>query len=86
MPSSDTHFKKGNKGRVRGSRNKVSKRVLNAIYKALDDADVSLNTLKDKDLAAFWRIAAAQVPKDVDINHSGNLNVSVVAYSDDDES
>ena len=88
MPSKDTQFVKGQsgnkKGRPKGSKNKVSKRVLNAIYKGLEDADVSLKLLKDKDLAAFWRIAAAQIPKDLDVNHSGNLSVSVIAYQDDD--
>ena len=88
MPSSDTQFKPGHKrgkGRKKGSKNKVSKRVLNAIYKALEDADESINLLKGKDVAAFWRIAAAQVPKDLDINHSGNISISVIDYSEDDE-
>ena len=89
MPSKDTQFVKGQsgnkKGRPKGSKNKVSKKVLNAIYRALDDADDSLNQLKDKDLAAFWRIAAAQVPKDLDVNHSGNINISVIDYQDDTE-
>lgn len=88
MPSKDTQFVKGQsgnkKGRPKGSKNKVSKRVLNAIYRSLEDADESLKLLKSEDLAAFWRIAAAQVPKDLDVNHSGELNVSVVAYIDDD--
>lgn len=88
MPSSDTQFKPGHKrgrGRKKGSKNKVSKRVLNAIYKSLDDADESLKLLKDKDLAAYWRIVAAQIPKDLDINHSGNISVTVVNYSEDDK-
>lgn len=89
MASKDTQFKKGQsgnkKGRPKGSKNKVSKRVLNAIYKALEDADESINLLKGKDVAAFWRIAAAQVPKDFDINHFGNISITVVDYSEDDE-
>ncbi len=87
MPKEDTQFKKGNKGggRKKGSKNKVSKRVLNAIYRALEDADESRKLLKDKELAAFWRIAAAQIPKDLDVNLSGNVSVTVVDYQDDDE-
>ena len=88
MASKDTQFKKGNKagkGRKKGSKNKVSKRVLNAIYKSLEDADESLKLLKDEDLATYWRIVAAQIPKDLDINNSGNISVTVVHYSEDDE-
>ncbi len=88
MASKDTQFKKGNKagqGRRKGSKNKVSKRVLNAIYKSLEDADESLSLLKSEDLATYWRIVAAQIPKDLDINHSGNVSVTVVDYSEDDE-
>ena len=89
MPSSDTQFKPGHKlakGRKKGSKNRVSKRVLNAIYRSLEDADESLNLLKSEDLAAFWRIAAAQIPKDLDVKHSGDVNVSIVDYKPDDES
>ena len=89
MPSSDTQFKPGHKrakGRKKGSKNRVSKRVLNAIYKSLEDADTSLKDLKDKDLGAYWRIAAAQVPKDIDVGVSGGVSVRVVKYSDDENS
>ena len=88
MGSKDTQFKKGNgggPGRPKGSKNKVSKRVLNAIYKSLEDADESLNLLKSEDLAAYWRIAAAQIAKDLDINYSGDISVTIVDYSEDDE-
>ncbi len=88
MPREDTQFKKGNKagkGRKKGSKNKVSKRVLNAIYKSLEDADDSLNLLKSEDLAAYWRIAAAQIPKDFDVKNSGDVTVQIVRYSDLDK-
>ena len=88
MPREDTQFKKGNKagkGRKKGSKNKVSKRVLNAIYRSLEDADDSLNLLKSEDLAAYWRIAAAQIPKDFDVKNSGDVTVQIVRYSDLDK-
>ncbi len=88
MGSKDTQFKKGNgggPGRPKGSKNKVSKRVLDAIYKSLEDADESFNLLKKEDLAAYWRIAAAQIAKDLDINYSGDISVTIVDYEDDDE-
>ncbi len=39
MPKEDTQFKKGNKygGRKKGSKNKISKVALNAIYRDLTD-------------------------------------------------
>lgn len=80
-------FEKGHEkvgGRKKGSKNKVSKRVLNALFEALEDAPESLKLLKAEDLAAFWRIAAAQIPKDLDVNHTGAINVSVVDYAEDD--
>lgn len=89
MPSSDTQFKPGNKagkGRKKGSKNKVSKRVLDAIYKSLADADITIEDLKNKDLAAYWRIAAGQVPKDIDVGVSGGVSVRVVNYEDDKKS
>ena len=86
MPSKDTQFVKGQsgnkKGRPRGSKNKVSKRVLNAIYRSLEDADESLKLLKSEDLAAFWRIAAAQIPKDLDIKQTSDVRITLVQYSD----
>ena len=85
MPSSDTQFKPGHKrgkGRKKGSKNKVSKKVLNAIYENLEDADASLKRLKSENLAAFWRIAAAQIPKDLDIQQTSNVQVSVIQYAD----
>ncbi len=88
MASKDTKFKNGHAGgpgRPKGSKNKVSKRVLNAIYKSLEDADESLKLLKKGDLSAYWRIAAAQIPKDLDINHSGNISISVIDYAEGDE-
>jgi len=86
MPSSDTQFKKGNKGRRSGSKNRISKVALNAIYKDLrENAGASIELLRDKDLATYWRVIAGLIPKDLDINHSGNLNVSVIAYEDDTE-
>ena len=87
MPKEDTQFKKGNKygGRKKGSKNKVSKRVLDAIYKSLEDADESFNLLKKEDLAAYWRIASAHIAKDLDINYSGDVSITIVDYSEDDE-
>ena len=55
-------------------KNKVSKRVLNAIYKSLEDADESLNLLKSEDLAAYRRVIAGLIRKDT---------IQTVNYEDD---
>ena len=73
MASKDTQFKKGNKagkGRRKGSKNKVSKRALDAIYKSLEDADESLKLLKSEDLAAYRRVIAGLIRKDLDVSNS----------------
>ena len=86
MPSSDTQFKKGNKGRKKGSKNKISRVALNAIYRDLqDNAGDSIKLLRDTDLSTYWRVIAGLIPKDLDINHSGNINISVIDYQDDDD-
>ena len=85
-PNKATQFKKGEGGRKKGSKNKISRVALNAIYRDLqDNAGDSIELLRDKDLSTYWRVIAGLIPKDLDINHSGNLNVSVIAYQDDDE-
>ena len=88
MPKEDTQFKKGNKcgGRKKGSKNKISKVALNAIYRDLqDNAGDSIELLRNTDLSTYWRVIVGLIPKDLDINHSGNLNVTVVDYQDDTE-
>ena len=89
MPSSDTQFKPGHKhgkGRKKGSKNKISKVALNAIYRDLtDNAGDSIVLLRDTDLSTYWRVIAGLIPKDLDIKHSGNINISVIDYHDDTE-
>ncbi len=87
MPSSDTQFKpchKRGKGRKKGSKNKISKVALNAIYRDLtDNAGDSIELLRDTDLSTYWRVIAGLIPKDLDINHSGNISITVVDYAED---
>ena len=89
MPSSDTQFKKGNKagkGRKKGTKNKISKVALNAIYRDLtDNAGDSIELLRDTDLSTYWRVIAGLIPKDLDVKYSGDVSVRVVQYSEDDE-
>ena len=72
MARKDTQFKKGNKqgkGRPKGSKNKISKRVLDAAYKSLgEDAFEYMDMLKDTDLSTYWRLMFGLIPKDIDLH------------------
>ncbi len=89
MGSKETQFKAGNSGgpgRPKGSKNKVTK----AYLKALTEDFVAhktevLERLREKDLAVYMRLVAQLVPKDLDVKHSGSVNVTIVDYSEDTE-
>ena len=85
MASSDTQFKKGTGGRPKGARNKFAQAFIKDVAKswAENGPDV-LDKLREKKPEAYAKIAAALIPKDLDINLSGNINVSVVDYQDDE--
>ena len=88
MARSDTQFKKGKDktgGRKKGARNKFAAQFIAdfAADWAKHGADV-VESLREKDKAVYVRAAGALVPKDLDINHSGTINISVVDYQDDD--
>ena len=88
MGSNSTSFKKGgtSTGRPKGARNKVTKIYLDALA-CTTKAEVLqvVDKLKDKHPDAYLKHLGALVPKDLDINHSGNINVSVIDYQDDPE-
>ena len=89
MSNKDTQFKPGNKagkGRKKGSKNKISKVVLNAIYRDLtDNAGDSIELLRETDLSTYWRVIAGLIPKDLDVKYSGDVSVRVVQYGEDDK-
>ena len=79
-------FVKGEGGRPKGARNKFSVAVVEEFA-----ADWSVNgkqAIEDMRINkpdVYVRTAVSLVPKDLDVQHSGNLNVYVVAYTDDDD-
>ena len=86
MPCEDTQFKKGHSGRPKGARNKVTKLYLDAVAESFaKNGPEVLEIIKEKRPDVYMKLVAALVPKDLDVNHSGDLNVYVVAYQDDDE-
>ena len=81
--SNATVFKKGEGGRKKGSRNKITKKYLDALAKAFDPNVIE--KIKKTKPDVYIKLYSQLVPKDLDINHSGNISVTVVDYSEDDE-
>ena len=82
-----TQFKPGNKlgGRKHGSRDKLNTQFWDDIHAdwAANGA-VALAEAREKDPVAYCRIVAMILPKDVKIEHTGNMFVKVwQALSDD---
>ena len=87
MAREDTQFRTGkanpSKGRVKGSRNKITKKYLDSLLKAYDP-DV-IDKIKEKRPDVYIKLYSQLVPKDLDVNHSGNISISVIDYQDDPE-
>ncbi len=88
MPSSDTQFKKGNKGpgRPKGSRNKITKKYLDDLVASYaEHGKEMIEKVRVDEPVVYLRLIAALVPKDLDIKHSGDVTVQIVNYGDIDE-
>ena len=74
MARHDTHFKKGNPGRPKGSKNKITKAYLDAIT---DDfhkhGKKAIETVRERQPDVYLKLVAQLVPKDVvletDVRH-----------------
>ncbi len=87
MGSKDTQFKAGNKstGRPKGARNKFSQAFIKDVADSWKkNGAEALESLRKDKLDAYVRTAGALVPKDLDVNHTGTINVQVVDYEDDE--
>ena len=85
MPSSDTQFKKGHSGRPKGAKNKLAKAYLKDLHEIyLDGGKEALKQVKKERPEGFLSLVARLLPKDLDLKHSGNVNVSIVDYKPDD--
>ncbi len=73
------------KGREKGSKNKITKAFLKALTEDFAEHGVEvIKRLREKDPGLYLRIVAQLVPKNLDINHTGTINVQVVDYADDE--
>ena len=82
-PNKSTRFKKGEGGRKKGSRNRITKKYLDTLDIAFDP-DVIERLKKDRP-DVYIKLYSQIVPKDLDVKHSGSVNVTVVDYSEDDK-
>lgn len=71
-------------GRPKGKKLKTTE-IREAFYRAFrEDGMEGLREFKQKDPSTFYRIVASLLPKEVDANVTGTLNIHLVNYSDDD--
>lgn len=64
MPSSDTYFKKGNPGRPKGARNKLSQTFLNELSSHFEqNGAAAIQALYEKDVAQYCNVIAKLMPK-----------------------
>lgn len=86
MASKDTQFKVGNPGRPEGSKNKITKAFLNALTADFKEHGKSvIERVRKESPEVYLRVVAQLIPKDIDVKHSGNVNIQIVNYSEDDE-
>ena len=85
-PNKATRFKKGEGGRKKGSRNKLTKVYLKLLDAALGEhGKEALDKIIDTRPDVFLKLVGALVPKDMDVRHSGDVTVNLVNYEDDDK-
>ena len=81
-----TVFKKGEGGRKKGSRNRITKKYLDTLVKAWDPNVIE--ELKEKRPDVYIKLYSQLVPKDLDIMQTSDVNVTIVRFadlSDDDD-
>jgi len=89
MGSKDTQFKKGNgggPGRPKGAKNKLAKAYLKDLHEVyLEGGKEALKQVKEERPEGFLSLVARLLPKDLDVNHSGDITLQVVNYEDESE-
>ena len=88
MARSDTQFKSGStsNGRPKGARNKFSQAFIKDFAKNWkENGPQAIDKLRETKLEAYVKTGASLVPKDLDVNLTGNINISVIDYAEGDE-
>ena len=74
------------KGRERGSKNHITKAFLEALTEDfLAHGKDVIERVRQERPDVYLKLTAMLVPKDLDVKHSGNVNVSIVNYADIDD-
>ncbi len=74
------------KGREKGSKNHITKAFLEALTEDfLAHGKDVIERVRIEQPGVYLKLAAMLVPKDLDLKHSGDVNVSIVNYADIDE-
>ena len=83
MPREDGQFKAGNPGRLKGSRNKLTKKYLDKLWADFKEHGESvLERVRRDNPVAYLKLISQLVPRDWDVRHSGNLNIELVSFKD----
>ncbi len=89
MGSKDTQFRvgqSGGPGRPKGARNRFSEDYVEAFAADFEEHGAEVfERVRIEQPGVYLKLAAMLVPKDLDLKHSGDVNVSVVNYADIDE-
>ncbi len=92
MASKDTQFKKGNAGgpgRPMGARNKFSEAYVEDVFASWkkNGKKVIEKVMKERP-EVYLKIVAQLITKDIDVNNSGDLTITIIKYKDmfDDKS
>ena len=83
MPRADTQFKPGNLGRPTGSRNKLTKKYIDDLWADFKEHGESvLERVRRDNPVAYLKLVAQLVPRDIDVNHSGDMQIKLVSFAD----
>jgi hypothetical protein len=83
MPREDGQFKTGNPGRPRGSRNKLTKKYLDKLWADFKEHGESvLERVRRDNPVAYLKLVASLVPRDIDLHHSGDMQIKLVSFLD----
>ena len=85
--SNVTQFKPGQsgnpKGRKKGSRNKITKQYLDDLVASYaEHGKAVIEKVRIEEPIVWLRLIAALVPRDFDVQHSGNVTIQIIDYQD----
>lgn len=78
MPSSDTYFKKGNPGRPKGARNKLSTNFLHEVSSHFEQHGAeAIQKLYEKDVAQYCNVIGKLIPKLLEMSGPDSRDIPI---------